>query len=886
MKVFVISDAYPLADGQPWQRQAAALRDFLDRRMELSWTTIDAYGVQWPDRFRLDGDVRAMPFALPSACGVANASLPGAPRRFGSPESTSRRFWRDLAAPAALRAGWLSPGRVERIIRRLREFAPELVILDGAILSDLAGDLRRLAPKLVIRTSGEAALSANLASTEPEVKRSIWRKLWSTHLKEAVKRNASLVDAVWSLDPEISPYASATHQIELPPLGPAPLPPTVAEGRSVLICDSTDRAVREMDRLFEGQGLDSYEIILLGGPAGVQAQRAHIRVAAGWPELNMNLAQARALYLPAPDAFNSGAILQALASGVPVVCPASTQRLFGLSASSGVIGVDTGPQAAIALARLLDDDVQAHGGDLAAQAMQRRAAAESAYTAALENVLGGSLEVAEPAGPRARRSSPFNGTPEVLFTEPTGMLMVRVNLRSVALVTEVRLLDSDRRELCSFLPNAGDPRLKQRVVEGGGIVSRKDMAGGVWVEFYSAADLVGEHFAARGDISCVACEVAALDLSSQSQFAGTLWIRQEDFPEGARLFLDDGAAMLPLGGVQKRPIPDLGLHSVSFRVPLDYAASVGKPLQFAVATGKSEPVALAQRPFRVSRMMTHQKEERGAIVALKDIHRGKRAWVIGNGPSVRLEDLNKIPEGDIVFAFNRFYLAHPDTKLRENYLFSSDTLMIKDFGQEMIDRSTGLVFFSQSGKDLGLLSTIEGRFIYLTPSDNAQPFFSYRVSDFISPGGSSVFMAIQIAHYMGIRDINLYGLDYSFSLQHVHDPRYRFPVSFNEGNHFIPNYRADRPWCPPTWRDISAGFLNARISVEAAGGRIRNATRGGKLETFERVAFEEALTSYRKEPEVMFPPGEPELETSVMPEPETSERPSEPAARQQRRMRR
>ena len=70
------------------------------------------------------------------------------------------------------------------------------------------------------------------------------------------------------------------------------------------------------------------------------------------------------------------------------------------------------------------------------------------------------------------------------------------------------------------------------------------------------------------------------------------------------------------------------------------------------------------------------------------------------------------------------------------------------------------------------------------------------------------------------------------------DPRFPFPVSYEEGNHFIQSYRGAKPWCPPTWRDISAGFLNARTAFEVTGGRVVNATRGGKLETFPRVDFD------------------------------------------------
>lgn len=220
---------------------------------------------------------------------------------------------------------------------------------------------------------------------------------------------------------------------------------------------------------------------------------------------------------------------------------------------------------------------------------------------------------------------------------------------------------------------------------------------------------------------------------------------------------------------------------------------------------------------------------------MKDCHVGKRAWIIGNGPSVRYDDLAAIPKGDVVFAFNRFYLSYDDHPLREDYVVSADTLMIQDFGQEMIDIAAGTPIFCTAP---GQMDILRGDHVVLRPGRSYLPLFSLDPAQFVGVGGSSVFVALQMAWHMGIRDVALYGIDYSFSLTLTRDPRYPFPVAFDDNNHFIKAYRSAKPWCPPTWRDISAGFLNARVAFEMTGGRIVNATRGGKLETFERVDFD------------------------------------------------
>ena len=180
---------------------------------------------------------------------------------------------------------------------------------------------------------------------------------------------------------------------------------------------------------------------------------------------------------------------------------------------------------------------------------------------------------------------------------------------------------------------------------------------------------------------------------------------------------------------------------------------------------------------------------------------------------------------------------HPGLTL-DPPVVSADTLMIADFGQDMIDVANGLPLFCNKYSDVAHL---RGDFVHLQPGGTYLPIFSTEPEHFVSVGGSSVFIALQMAYYMGIREVFLYGIDYSFKMTLTRDPRYPFPVAYDEGNHFIKSYRSAKPWCPPTWRDISAGFLNARATFEADGRKIVNVTRGGLLETFERQSFDDVV---------------------------------------------
>jgi hypothetical protein len=128
------------------------------------------------------------------------------------------------------------------------------------------------------------------------------------------------------------------------------------------------------------------------------------------------------------------------------------------------------------------------------------------------------------------------------------------------------------------------------------------------------------------------------------------------------------------------------------------------------------------------------------------------------------------------------------------------------------------------------------------------PIFSRSADQFVTPGGSSVFIGMQIAYFMGVRSFYLYGMDFKFAFARSASPSDSLRHAIGEGNHFIENYRAGRPWTPPDLKEIGAGFLVARTLVSHEGGFIRNTTRGGLLEIFDRVPFATALSGAQRAP--------------------------------------
>ena len=237
---------------------------------------------------------------------------------------------------------------------------------------------------------------------------------------------------------------------------------------------------------------------------------------------------------------------------------------------------------------------------------------------------------------------------------------------------------------------------------------------------------------------------------------------------------------------------------------------------------------------RIADAMTSRphSENDGKIAALSDIHAECEAWLLGNGPSVRVEDLERLA-GRVSFGCNRLYLAYEKMSFRPTYLCSTDEQMIRDFGQEMIERHPGKVLFV--AREMPVLS---GEFVWFPLGSRTPLEFSTNVYDYVMPGGGTLITAIQIGFHMGIRRFYIYGMDHSFSYHEKESESDHYQRAVGDDNHFIPNYRSGKAWAPPVLWQVEGALLSCHVFLQQYGGWIRNTTRGGKLDVLDRVDFD------------------------------------------------
>lgn len=217
------------------------------------------------------------------------------------------------------------------------------------------------------------------------------------------------------------------------------------------------------------------------------------------------------------------------------------------------------------------------------------------------------------------------------------------------------------------------------------------------------------------------------------------------------------------------------------------------------------------------------------LSVFKNIHSGERCFIIGTGPSLRMEDLNKLEQNqEYCIGVNGIFKGFERTNWRPNYYIISDpagTLQWK-YDIEKMEKIECFVadvaYFFKSN-----MPHIHKWHIQVEMADNILPQFS---SDFsmVSYCGDTITYdgALQLASYMGFSEIYLIGID---CCQYPEGRKQHFVEDYQREDFKNAKIRVDKQML---------AYQSAKSFSKRNGINIYNATRGGQLEVFERVDFD------------------------------------------------
>lgn len=237
---------------------------------------------------------------------------------------------------------------------------------------------------------------------------------------------------------------------------------------------------------------------------------------------------------------------------------------------------------------------------------------------------------------------------------------------------------------------------------------------------------------------------------------------------------------------------------------------------------------------------------RARLKKFKDVHASERCLIVGNGPSLSIEDLERAKRLNLIsFASNRIYKCYDKTDWRPNYHFFVDASGIRKIftGKEVLHnilnncdaaftRSDGMLFDYRDDKEIKNLYYFDSVF-----SASEEYFdFAEDCSEQIYTGFSVTYAMLQFAVYMGFKEIYMIGMDHNYSVSAV-DESGAVIVNENVNDHseILGN---EAVWGVADIYKITKAYESARDYAIAHGIKIYNATRGGKLEVFERMDFD------------------------------------------------
>jgi len=237
----------------------------------------------------------------------------------------------------------------------------------------------------------------------------------------------------------------------------------------------------------------------------------------------------------------------------------------------------------------------------------------------------------------------------------------------------------------------------------------------------------------------------------------------------------------------------------------------------------------------------------GRIRSFRDCHKGARGFVLGSGPSLRIDDLDRL-KNEITFACNKIYLAFDQTAWRPTYYSVIDSMVARN-NASVIDRQKLLKIFTNSIRS----NFVGSRDIYWI-KDLANPRvdgkvqiqFSDDVQSGVYGGYTVIYTMLQLAYYMGLKEVYLLGVDFSFEIPPPSDkksPAGEVLLYGNgEMNHFHPEYRKQgEAWTMPKLDLQYQAFCRARDTFAADGRIIYNASRQTRLDVFPRVDLESVV---------------------------------------------
>lgn len=224
------------------------------------------------------------------------------------------------------------------------------------------------------------------------------------------------------------------------------------------------------------------------------------------------------------------------------------------------------------------------------------------------------------------------------------------------------------------------------------------------------------------------------------------------------------------------------------------------------------------------------KENKAKLERFHNIHKGKRCFIVANGPSLKKTDLSLLKD-EITIGMNRIYLNAAENGFDPTYIVVHDIpIQLLQFTEDF-DALSRPKFFNWNARK----HFTQKENLMFIRSDYS-PKFSTDLTKTSWGGHSVTNICIQLAYYMGFDEVYLVGKDHSYEQTGV--PGKLVKATGEETNHFTKGYyKKGMEWRIPDYKGEELAYTMAREAYENGGRKIYDATIDGHLNIFEKVDY-------------------------------------------------
>ncbi len=221
----------------------------------------------------------------------------------------------------------------------------------------------------------------------------------------------------------------------------------------------------------------------------------------------------------------------------------------------------------------------------------------------------------------------------------------------------------------------------------------------------------------------------------------------------------------------------------------------------------------------------------------------KRCFIVGSGPSMKIEYLERLKH-EYTFSANQIFRCFGSTAWRPNFYVIGDSNIGEIHKTSILGSDMKRIFVSSH---MAPILNNDSRIIYFNKTHedytDSPPLFSSNCLERVEGGYTVSYLAMQLAWYMGFREIYTIGIDakYSSIIKQVvaESGDYTLVKSDSTESYFLPSMiQPDEPtYIPLPDRQILA-YQSTKEYIETHGGVIYNAAPESPLEVFKRVEFD------------------------------------------------